>query len=113
MENGWNMHLHAHLIHLTADVKERCERCLTELSAALSNETLKWIPNPDFSDEDQWNPEVFVKAFEDHIQKSMNPMVTVVELFSKNRHAHQKADQLNAQINEKLKKVHINIITAI
>ncbi len=81
-KDRWQMHIKAHRIHLIADEEERRERCLTELTAALSNETLKWIANKDFTDEDRVNPEVLVQAFEDHIRESTNPTVTVVELFT-------------------------------
>ena len=112
-KDRWQMHIKAHRIHLIPDVEERRERCLTELTAALSNETLKWIANKDFSDEDRVNPEVLVQAFEDHIRESTNPTVTVVELFTMKRHPHETADHLNARINEKLNEVDFSVITDI
>ena len=54
------MHLRAHRIHLIADADERRERCLTELTAALSNDTLKWIANRDLSEEDRTDPEAII-----------------------------------------------------
>jgi hypothetical protein len=107
------MHIRAHRIHLIADEEERQERCLTELTAALSDETLKWIANRDFTQEERANPDALVQAFEDHIRESTNPTVTVVELFTMKRHQHETADHLNARINEKLNEVDFSVITDI
>jgi hypothetical protein len=51
-KDKWMIHICAHHIHLNNDEKEGRERCLTELTAALSNNTLKWIGNRDFTDEE-------------------------------------------------------------
>ena len=110
-KDRWNMHIRAHKIHLIADEDERRERCLTELTAALSNDTLKWIANRDFSNRDRNNSEALIQAFEDHIRESTNPTVTVVELFTMKRQPHETADHLNARINEKLNEVDFTVIT--
>ena len=112
-KDRWQMHIRAHRIHLIADEEERQERCLTELTAALSDETLKWIANRDFTQEERANPDALVQAFEDHIRESTNPTVTVVELFTMKRHQHETADHLNARINEKLNEVDFSVITDI
>jgi hypothetical protein len=62
-KDRWQMHIRAHKIHLIVDDKKCRERCLTELTAALSDETLKWIANRDFSHEDRADPEALVQAF--------------------------------------------------
>jgi hypothetical protein len=67
-KDGWNMGLCAHRIHLIADPKEDVS-VVSELTAAVSNETLKWIANHHFSEEDQTNPEAVIRAFEDHIRE--------------------------------------------
>ena len=109
----WNMHLRAHKIHLIEGEDERRERCLTELTAALSNDTLKWIANRDFTDTERNDAEALIQAFEDHIRESTNPTVTVVELFTMKRTPHETADHLNARINEKLNQVDFAVITDI
>jgi hypothetical protein len=112
-KDRWGMHIRAHKIHLIVDAEERRERCLTELTAALSNDTLKWLANRDFTNEDRHDPEALIKAFEDHIRESTNPTVTVVELFTMKRHQHESADRLNARIKEKLNEVDFSVITDI
>ena len=112
-KDRWTMHIRAHRIHLIEDDDERKERALTELTAALSNNTLQWIANRDFSDEDRADPEVLIQAFEAYIKESTNPTVTVVELFTMKRQPHESADRLNARINEKLNKVDFDVITDI
>jgi hypothetical protein len=62
------MFIRAHKIHLIVDAEEGRERCLTELTTALSNDTLKWITNRNFPDEDRQDPDALINAFEEHIR---------------------------------------------
>jgi hypothetical protein len=57
------MHIRAHKIHVIVDAEEGRERCHTELTAALSNNTLKWITNRDFPDEDRQDPDTKNQSF--------------------------------------------------
>jgi hypothetical protein len=57
----WQMHIRAHRIHLIVDEEERRERCLTDLTAALTNEILTWIANHDFTDKERKNPKAIVR----------------------------------------------------
>jgi hypothetical protein len=78
------MHLHAHLIHFIVDTKEHLEHCLTKLTAAQSNETLDWIANLNFTEEERASPEatkspptqgsrvVYDEAAPDHLSASFN-----------------------------------------
>ena len=104
------LHLKAHHISIIMDDDLRKERALTELTAALSNDTLTWIANRDLTDEDRKDPEALIASFEAYIKESTNPLVTVVELFTMKRHALESADKLHARINEKLNKVDFSVI---
>ena len=109
----YRMHIKAHRIHLVVNVDERNERALTELTSALSNATLQWIANRDFTPEDRKDPDALIAAFEAYIKDQSNPTVTVVELFTMKRYTHESADALHARINEKLNKVDFSVITDI
>ena len=76
----------------------------------MSNDTLQWIANRDLTDEERIDPDTLIAAFEAYIKESTNPLVTVVELFTMKRHAHESADKLHARINEKLNKVDFSVI---
>jgi hypothetical protein len=64
------MHLPTNQIHLIEDGEKFCECYLTQLTAALTKETMKWIANCHLVDQDRENPKALIQTFNKHIRKS-------------------------------------------
>ena len=98
----WENHLRAHRIHTIADEEERKERMNVELTAALSDETLKWITHREFTVEQKCDAEFILNAMEEYIKDSTNPLVQHVELNMMTRHTNETADHFWHRVNDKL-----------
>ena len=71
----WEAYLIAHGLDTIPDGEECKRRCKAEFTTAMSDNTLRWIGNQNFTDEEAEDPEVLIDAMEAHIKGATNPLV--------------------------------------
>ena len=74
-KSRWLLFVKGQKFDLIKDRVDRNTRAMMELTAALSDHTLSWLISKGNSEEEMDNPEFLVKAIEDKIAKSSNPLI--------------------------------------
>ena len=100
----WKLHVQGHGLERISDTNERQARIMLELTSALSDLTLNWILNKNFDEKDRTNPEFVLKAIEEKISRSSNPLVHQIELAMITQYENESADNLIQRIQEKSNK---------
>ena len=100
----WKLHVQGHSFHKIPDKEEQQTRVMMEHTSCLSDNTLNWLINKNFAEEDLDNPEFVIKAIEEKVQRTSNPLVHQVELYQITQHKNETADSLIQRIQEKSNK---------
>ena len=100
----WQLFVKGNKFNLIKDVAERQTRIMMELTSCLSDKTLSWLISKDFAEADLDKPEFVLKALEDKIARSSNPLVHQVELLQITQHNHETTDSLVQRIQEKARR---------
>ena len=99
----WEAYLIAHGLDTIPDGEECKRRCKAEFTTAMSDNTLRWIGNQNFTDEEAEDPEVLIDAIEAHIKGATNPLVQNIELVMLKKRSEQSVDDFVDKIKEKAK----------
>ena len=93
----------------TPAVKE--EQKKAALTAALSDDTLKWLNGQGFEPDNLKKAEFAIAKMEEHIQGTTNPYVQVVELIGRKKSANESFDHFMTDVGERGKKCALDKIT--
>ena len=99
----WEAYLTAHGLDTIPDEDECKRRCKAEFTTAMSDNTLRWIGNQTFTDEEIENPGFLIDAIEAHIKGATNPLVQNIELVQLKKRSEQSVDDFVDKIKEKAK----------
>ena len=100
----WQLHIQGHGLTAIADPEERRNRLLMELTASLTDSTLAWIASKGFDHDELGDYKFLLKAMEEKISRTSNPLVHQVELQQMQQFQHESADSLIQRIQEKAAK---------
>ena len=80
------------------------EQTKAALTAALSDDTLKWINGQGFSPDDLKNATFIIGKIDEHIQGTTNPYVQVIELIGRKKSPNESFDHFMTDLNERSKR---------
>ena len=89
----WEAYLTAHGLDTIPDEDECKRRCKAEFTTAMSDNTLRWIGNQTFTDEEIENPGFLIDAIEAHIKGATNPLVQNIELVQLKKRSEVRAGE--------------------
>ena len=92
-----------------AAVKE--EQMKAALTAALSNDTLKWLNGQGFSLDDLGKADFIIEKIDEHIQGTTNPYVQVVELIGRKKSSNESFDHFVTDVCERVKRCALDKVT--
>ena len=100
----WTLFVKGNKFDLIKNVEERNTRIMMELTASLSDATLSWLISKGFSEQELDDPKFILKALEQKIAKSSNPLIHQVELSQIIQFQSESTDKLVQRIQEKARK---------
>jgi len=92
-----------------AAVKE--EQTKAALTAALSDDTLKWLNGQGFDPDDLGKAEFIIQKMDEHIQGTTNPYVQVVDLIGRKKSANESFDHFVTDVCERVKRCALDKVT--
>ena len=92
-----------------AAVKE--EQTKAALTAALSDDTLKWLNGQGFDPDDLGKAEFIIQKIDEHIQGTTNPYVQVVDLIGRKKSANESFDHFVTDVCERVKRCALDKVT--
>ena len=108
--NRWQLHIQGHGLTAITNHEERSSRLLMELTASLTDSTLAWIASKGFDHDEMSDYKFILKAMEEKISRTSNPLVHQMELHQLQQHQHESADSLIQRIQEKATKCKLTSI---
>ncbi len=110
-KSRWLLHIQGHNFDKISDPVERNVKLRSELNSCLSDSTLSWLLNNNFSDEDIARTNFVLDAIELKINESANPLIQQIELSRIVQHEHETGDHLCQRIREMSSKCAFDKIT--
>ena len=120
-KSRWDVHIQGHNFNKISDTTERNIRLKAELNSCLSDDTLNWLLNNNFSEDDLAKAEFVLQAIELKVNESSNPLIQQIEMAKITQQEHETGDHLVQRIRdisskcayEKVTNVqdHLNMIT--
>ena len=89
----------------------RDEQKKAALTAALSDDTLKWINGQGFNPADLMKAEFIIQKMDEHIQGTTNPYVQVVDLIGRKKSANESFDHFVTDVCERVKRCALDKVT--
>ncbi len=87
------------------------EQTKAALTAALSDDTLKWLNGQGFDPNDLRHAGFIIKKMEEHIQGTTNPYVQVVELIGRKKSSNESFDHFVTDVCERVKRCALDKVT--
>jgi hypothetical protein len=87
------------------------ERKKAALTAALSDNTLKWINGQGFDHADLMKAEFIIQKINEHIQGTTNPYVQVVELIGRKKSVNESFDHFVTDVCKRVKRCALDKVT--
>ena len=107
----WDTHITGHKLDSIPNLSERAARIKLELTAALSDNTLNWLMNSGHDTEDLNDYKFIIKAIEEKIAESTNPLVQQVELSLIIQEEHETGEHLCNRLRAKANRCNFESIT--
>ncbi len=89
----------------------RDEQKKAALTAALSDDTLKWINGQGFDHANLMKAEFIIQKMDEHIQGTTNPYVQVVELIGRKKSTNESFDHFVTDVCECVKRCALDKVT--
>ena len=79
-KSRWELHIQGHKFDAIANSVERNIRLRAELNSCLSDDTLNWLLNNNFSKDDLAKADFVLQAIELKVNESTNPLIQQIEM---------------------------------
>ena len=93
-KSRWDLHVQGHKFDSISNSVERNVRLRAELNSCLSDDTLNWLLNNNFSKEDLAKADFVLQAIELKVNESTNPLIQQVEMSKITQNEHETGDHL-------------------
>ena len=112
-KSRWEVHVQGHKFDKISDQVERNIKLRAELNSCLSDETLNWLLNNNFSETDLAKADFVLQAIELKVNESTNPLIQQIEMSRISQHEHETGDHLIQRIRELSSKCAFEKVTNI
>jgi hypothetical protein len=112
-KSRWEVHVQGHKFDKISDQVERNIKLRAELNSCLSDETLNWLLNNNFSETDLAKADFVLQAIELKVNESSNPLIQQIEMSRISQHEHETGDHLIQRIRELSSKCAFEKVTNI
>ena len=102
-KSRWDTHVKGHKLNKISDPVEQKIRLKSELTSCLSDSTLSWLLNNNFSESDLLSAEFILQVIELKINESTNPLIQQIDMSKIVQHEHESGDNLGQRIREMAK----------
>jgi hypothetical protein len=107
----WNNFLISSNINSINRVAVKEEQTKAPLTAALSDDTLKWLNGQGFDTDELRKAEFIIQKIEEYIQGTTNPYAQVVELIRRKKSSNESFDHFVADVCEWVKRCALDTVT--
>ena len=110
-KSRWDLHVQGHKFDSISNSVERNVRLRAELNSCLSDDTLNWLLNNNFSKEDLAKADFVLQAIELKVNESTNPLIQQIEMSKIAQFETETGDHLVQRIRELAGKCSFEKIT--
>ena len=110
-KSRWEIHIKGHKFDSISNSVERNTRLRAELNSCLSDDTLNWLLNNNFAEEDLTKADFVLQAIELKVNESTNPLIQQIEMLRINQNEHETGDHLIQRIRDISNKCSYDKIT--
>ena len=100
-KSKWSHFLVSSGIEAIQSSAKKKEQKRANLQRALSDDTVRWVDNQNFSEEDREDADFIIERMEAYIKGTTNPLVQVVELLSRKQSAHESCEKFIEDLKER------------